>query len=63
MQSGSCEVELYSQQGNHLSTHTLNSGDAIVMVSGGHSLRMLEDTVLYLIKQGPYDSESDKTSL
>ena len=63
VQSGSCEVELYSEEGAHLSTHTLREGDAIVIVSGGHSFRMLEDTALYLIKQGPYDNEGDKTSL
>jgi hypothetical protein len=63
IQSGSCEVDLYSQQGERLSTHALRTGDAIVMVSGGHAFRMLEETVLYLIKQGPYDAEGNKSEL
>jgi hypothetical protein len=56
-------VELFSEHGIPLSTHTLKEGDALVMVSGGHSFRMLEDTVLYLIKQGPYDAAEDKKIL
>jgi hypothetical protein len=41
----------------------LRTGDAIVMVSGGHAFRMMEDTVLYVIKQGPYNAEENKAQL
>ena len=60
IQSGSCEVELFSEDGTPLSKHTLVAGNAIVMLTGGHSFRMMEDTSLYLIKQGPYGGSEEK---
>ena len=63
VQSGSCEATLYTEEGVQLTTQTLKSGEALVMLSGGHSFRMLEDTVLYLIKQGPFTGDEDKLPL
>ena len=37
----------------------LNVGDVMFMVSGGHGFRMVEDTVLLEIKQGPYTREDE----
>ncbi len=63
VQSGLCEVELFTDDGSPLSTHTLKAGEALLMLFGGHSFRMLEDTVLYLIKQGPYNGPEDKIEI
>jgi len=39
----------------------LNEGDAILMVSGGHEIKMIRDSKILEIKQGPYMGvEKDK---
>jgi hypothetical protein len=63
VQSGSCEVDLFSPEETAISTHTLRAGEAIVLLSGGHAFRMLEDTTLYLIKPGPHNGAGDKKYL
>ena len=32
----------------------MNSGDAIVLMNGGHGFKMLEPSKIIEIKQGPY---------
>ncbi len=34
--------------------------DAVLSVTGGHGFRMIEDTVLFEIKQGPYGGMAEK---
>jgi hypothetical protein len=42
----------------------LNSGDTILLASGGHGFEMLEDTEMLEIKQGPYSGvTNDKTHI
>ncbi len=38
----------------------MSTGDILVLVSGGHGFRMLEDTVLMEVKQGPYTGLKEK---
>jgi hypothetical protein len=57
---GSCEVELYDEARQPLATRLLVAGDVIVLVAGGHGFSMLEDTVLFEIKQGPYTGLDEK---
>ena len=60
VQSGACEVQLYTSEGLLISTHDLAAGDAMVLLSGGHAFRMIEDTDLYVIKQGPHTGPENK---
>lgn len=39
---------------------TIESGDILMLVNGGHGFTMLEDTVLFEIKQGPYTGLVEK---
>lgn len=39
----------------------LFSGDAIILLRGGHSLTMETDVEMYEVKQGPYLGADDKT--
>lgn len=60
---GRCEVQLYSTARSLLSTPVLSAGDLIVLLSGAHGFRMLEDTVLLEVKQGPFGGPGDKRFL
>src|SRR5262249_14216854 len=54
VRKGRCEVDFYNDAKELVSTHELRQGDLLLMVGGGHGFRLLEDTVLVEIKQGPY---------
>jgi hypothetical protein len=60
IREGRCLVDLYDSQHRHGATVTLERGDIIVLLAGGHGFRMLEDTVLFEIKQGPYTGLDEK---
>jgi quercetin dioxygenase-like cupin family protein len=59
VRSGSCEVDVFDGE-ELIATPRLTPGDVIVLLAGGHGLRMLEDTVLVEVKQGPYLGVEDK---
>jgi len=52
--SGRCFVDFYDDTQNHIATHELKKGDLLIIVAGGHGFRMIENTVMLEIKQGPY---------
>ena len=58
---GSIEIEIYDNSKNFLETIALNEKDSILMLAGGHKIIVLEDCKFIEFKQGPYDSEIDKT--
>ena len=60
VKSGRCEVDIYDDDHQLIATRELGPGDIMLMVSGGHGFRMLEDTVLLEIKQGPYPGLDEK---
>ena len=63
VRKGRCEVDLFSELGELAATHELRRGDVLVLISGGHGFRMLEETVLLEVKQGPYTGLSEKEYL
>src|SRR4051812_20266972 len=57
---GRCVVDVYDDDRRCVASETLSQGDVLVMVSGGHGFRMIEDTVLFEVKQGPYLGPDEK---
>lgn len=57
---GRCEMDVYDDERRLVSTHELGPGDVILMIAGGHGFRMLEDTTLLEVKQGPYTGLEEK---
>ena len=60
IRKGYCEVILYSENSEETRIE-LGVGDVILLASGGHSIRMLEDCEILEVKQGPYLGPDDKT--
>jgi len=60
VRSGRCEIDLYDDERQLVATRELRAGDVILIVGGGHGFRMLEDTVLLEVKQGPYTGLDEK---
>ena len=60
VRSGKAEVSLYDDERQLVAQRVLQQGDLLLLVSGGHGFRMLEDTVLLEVKQGPYTGLDEK---
>ena len=60
IKSGLVSVDFYDEKQNYLSSTTLNAGDVILLARGGHGFKMLEDSEIIEVKQGPYAGDSDK---
>lgn len=63
VQQGKIEVDLYNGSGLRIATRILSEGDTIVLAGGGHGIRILEDSRIIEVKQGPYAGIDDKTYL
>jgi quercetin dioxygenase-like cupin family protein len=60
VQRGKMLIDLYDDEKKLVATREMTAGDAIALVSGGHGFRLLEDTVLLEVKQGPYSGIQEK---
>jgi hypothetical protein len=60
VRKGRCEVDFYDDSRALVATRELRVGDVMLMLGGGHGFRMLEDTVLCEVKQGPYTGIEEK---
>lgn len=60
VRTGKMEVSIFNKKRELVTKRILNKGDTIVLVEGGHGFRMVEDTVLMEVKQGPYVGMDDK---
>lgn len=52
--SGKMEVDFFDETGRHFQTETLDQGNALFQIRGGHAFRFLEPTRLIEVKSGPY---------
>lgn len=58
VQRGRCEVDVYSADRRVVATRELHVGDILIAISGGHGFRVLDDTILLEVKQGPYPGDA-----
>jgi len=54
IKKGKLQVDLYDEDNNYLESRVLESGDVILLASGGHGFKVLEELEMYEVKQGPY---------
>ena len=60
VRQGRCEIDLYNDAKELVATRELCAGDIVLLVGGGHGIRMLEDTVFLEVKLGPYIGPEEK---
>lgn len=60
VKKGRCLIDIYSSEQELVGSHELRTGDVVLLVDGGHGLRMLEDTIFLEVKQGPYTGMTEK---
>jgi len=61
---GKVQVDFFDDKARILGSVVLKKGDTILLMSGGHAIRVIEDLECFTVKQGPYKSiEEDKMDL
>jgi hypothetical protein len=64
VQKGVVAVQLYSDEGELFREVILKAGDAIVLIQGVHSIRVIEDMQCISVKQGPFlGTDYDKVNV
>lgn len=60
IKSGKVRVDFYDNEQNYVTSRILEQGDVILLADGGHGFKMLEQSEIIEVKQGPYCGEMDK---
>ena len=60
IREGRMETDFYGDGTCSIESRTLQRGDLLVLVSGGHGFRYIEDTVQLEIQQGQYIGPDEK---
>lgn len=60
IKSGKIRIDFYTSEKEYLKSTIANSGDVILLADGGHGFKMLEESEIIEVKQGPYVGELDK---
>ena len=61
IKKGKLRVDFYDDYQDYLESQILEAGDVILLTSGGHDFKVLEEVEMIEVKQGPYSGELDKT--
>lgn len=61
IKKGKLRVDFYDDYKDYLESRILETGDVILLTSGGHGFKVLEEVEMIEVKQGPYSGDMDKT--
>ena len=57
---GKCIVDFYDDTQALVISRELHSGNVLIIIAGGHGFRVVEDLILFEVKQGPYSGLNEK---
>ena len=57
---GEIEFEIYDEELNFCKSGIAKAGNMLILIRGGHGLKILDDAKFIEVKQGPYDESIDK---
>lgn len=60
IKKGILRVDFYDEYEDYLESRDLYAGDIILLISGGHGFKVIEEVEMVEVKQGPYSGEQDK---
>ncbi len=61
VKSGKIRVDFYDDDKIYLESRIISTGDVILLANGGHGFKMLEQSEMIEVKQGPFCGDQDKT--
>ena len=54
IKKGILRVDFYDEYEDYLESRNLYAGDIILLVSGGHGFKVIDEVEMIEVKQGPY---------
>lgn len=63
IKKGKVKVSFYDADRRHIGDRVLETGDVILLASGGHGFEMLEPSEMIEVKQGPFTGDHDKNTI
>ena len=60
VKSGKILVSFYGDDRRECGSTIIETGDVLLLANGGHGFRMITDSEIIEVKQGPYVGEEDK---
>ena len=60
IRSGKVRVDFYEPDKKYFLSKILTKGDVILLAFGGHGFKILEESEIIEVKQGPYEEAKDK---
>lgn len=60
IKKGILRVDFYDEYEDYLESRNLYAGDIILLVSGGHGFKVIDEVEMVEVKQGPYSGDQDK---
>lgn len=60
LKEGKISVRLYDERKKYIGARILKPGDTIILASAGHGIKVLQDSLILEVKQGPYAGTDDK---
>jgi mannose-6-phosphate isomerase-like protein (cupin superfamily) len=61
IKKGRLRVDFYDEYEEYLESRELIAGDVLLLVSGGHGFKVIEEIEMIEVKQGPYSGDMDKS--
>ncbi len=61
IKKGKLRVDFYDDYKDYIESYVLEAGDVILLASGGHGFKVLEEVEMIEVKQGPYAGGVDKS--
>jgi hypothetical protein len=58
---GKLRVDFYNRDRIYLESRLLTDGDIVLLATGGHGFKVIEEVEMIEVKQGPYAGDADKT--
>ena len=60
IEQGKLRVDFYNENKKYLFSKILKEGDIILLINGAHGFKIMQNTRLIEVKQGPYNPKTDK---
>lgn len=61
LKKGKLRVDFYTPTREYIGSWIIESGDVLLLATGGHGFEALEEIEMIEVKQGPYAGDIDKT--
>ena len=61
IKKGKVKIDFFDDDRKPVDAIIVQTGDVVLLASGGHGFEMLEDTEMIEVKQGPFAGDADKT--